>query len=56
MDFLDFIAIFVLIVGQERWARWTMVLIGVVFALFGHWLIAGLFWGVTYGAYQLTKG
>ena len=56
MDILDFIAIFVLIVGTERWARWTMISIGVLFFLFGHWIIASLFWIVAYGTYQLTKG
>jgi len=56
MDFMDLVAIFVLIVGGERWARWTMISIGVVLFLFGHWFIGGIVLGVTYGAYQLAKG
>ena len=56
MDILDFIAIFVLIVGTERWARWTMISIGLVFLMFGHWIIAAIFFSVAYAAYQLTKG
>lgn len=56
MDFMDFVAIFVIIVGTERWAQVVMVLIGLVFTLFGHWIIGGLFWSVTFGAYQITKG
>jgi hypothetical protein len=56
MDFMDLVAIFVLIVGSERWAQVAMILIGLVLFLFGHWFIGGVVWGITYGCYQIAKG
>jgi len=52
---MDYLVFLTLVTGTSRKIQIATVTAGLLFALYGHWLVGGLIWGFTLFAWQITK-